>query len=108
NNLIDVEQPKSIYFDRLRINNQNIDVLDRISVDKLSLTYTKGIELNHLQKNIAIEVASTDYSHIQHTFYEYCLEGYETEWTRFSLSSPVIYMNLPPGKYVLKVRAYSD
>ncbi|MDO9634296.1 MAG: two-component regulator propeller domain-containing protein [Paludibacter sp.] len=108
NNLTNVEQPISIYFDRLRINNHNVDVLDQISEDKLSLTYTKGISLNHLQKNIAIEVASTGFSHTQHTFHEYRLEGYETEWTRFSLSSPIIYMNLPPGKYVLKVRAYSD
>ena len=107
-NLETIQQPNSIYFDQLKINNQNVDILDNISVDKLSLTYTEGIELNHFQKNIAIEVASTDYSQIQHTFYEYCLEGYETDWTRFSISLPIIYMNLPSGKYVLKVRAYSD
>lgn len=48
----------------------------------------------------------SDFSYTSPTFitYEYCLEGFDTDWTAVSGTSEAVYYGLPAGHYIFKVR----
>lgn len=62
------------------------------------------INLKHYQKNINIELNSTDYSFPQQNRFVYKLEGFSPEWTSAGKRHYISYTNMPPGKYIFYAR----
>ncbi len=92
-------------FDKLRINNRPVLPGSPDGILERSLPYTPEITLKHDQTNIAVEIACYDFARAYPIFFEYRLEGHDPEWLPLHVETPITYMNLPAGRYTLRVRA---
>lgn len=57
------------------------------------------------QKNFSFNIATYDYTNTLSYIYEYKLEGFDTEWQQFDISSPIRFMYMEHGDYTLVVRS---
>lgn len=74
------------------------------STEKKSVTYTDRIQLTYQQNVFTIEFATLDLQNPEQNQYTYILENYDKSWSIPSASNTVTYKNLPPGKYIFKVK----
>lgn len=63
-----------------------------------------GYSLNSLH----FEFSSTLYGQISNTEYSYYLEGFDSDWSAWSLRTERDYTNLPAGDYVFRVRCRNN
>jgi len=118
NNGYDTFYPEKIKVDRstakvvlteLQVLNRPVEVNDtvngRILLQK-PLYLTKEIELNHLDKSIAIEFAALHFANPSANKYAYRLEGFDKDWIYTDAANrTAVYSNLSRGHYTFKVRA---
>lgn len=97
--------PVNIYFSKLYVNNKVVSVSNNGGIINKSICYASVIKLKHNQNNISIEVGTDNFINSQQTQLQYKLEEYNEKWINFIPELPISYMNLPYGKYKLKVRA---
>lgn len=57
------------------------------------------------QNHLMFEFAAISNILPEKNTYSYKLEGFDDDWSPYSVSSSVSYSNLPPGDYIFKVRA---
>lgn len=74
------------------------------SAKKKSITYTDRIQLNYRQNVFTIEFATLNLRNPEQNQYTYILENFDKSWSIPASSNTVMYKNLPPGKYVFKVK----
>lgn len=74
-----------------------------------SVSYSKSIKLNYKQNTFTIEFASLVLRDPTKNRYTYILENYDKQWSSAGRLNSATYKNLPPGKYIFKVKgANSD
>ncbi|MCK5222803.1 MAG: hypothetical protein KAR14_14545, partial [Candidatus Aminicenantes bacterium] len=67
------------------------------------------LALSFENRNIELEFSSFPYDHIEQERYAYMLTGYDETWNLTKVrSNSVTYNNLPPGKYVFKIKSATD
>lgn len=67
---------------------------------------TKEIRLNHDQNTISFEFKNIDFStDHEDTRLFYMLQNYDNVWRKAGEEKMAYYFNLPPGKYIFKVKA---
>ena len=102
------ELPKT-QFVGLQINNTPVKVNQQINGRILltnSLEFTKSIKLKYYENNFTIEFAALHYSNPAKNQFQYKLEGFSDGWIEVSNTiRSATFTNLPPGKYLLKVRS---
>lgn len=95
----------SLFFSALFVNNVRVTPDDETGILDQIVSYTKQIELNYEQNNLAFIFANNDFGNtVSSLFYEYKLEGFDKEWILSDNVHRLTYTNLNPGKYTLKVR----
>ena len=72
-----------------------------------NITSSEAIELDYYQNDITFEFVATNFSNPSKNKFKYILEGLEEEYTILESENKVNYLNIPPGKYQLKVFAQS-
>lgn len=85
-----------LFFDEINwksINNENIDFRTSLPT-KIDLPYNK----NHLTFSFNALSINTCY-------YSYNLEGNDDKWSPWSEVNEIVFSNLPPGNYILKIKA---
>ena len=75
-----------------------------IRVDSLLAT-SDTVQLNHNENFFTVEVAALDYTNSGKNKYAYWLEGFANQWVDNGTRRYVSFSNLPPGAYVLHVKA---
>ena len=70
--------------------------------------HTKGITLSHSYNSLHFEFASPVYGQSSNIEYSFYLQGFDNNWSEFSKKTEKDYTNLPPGKYVFKVKARNN
>jgi ligand-binding sensor domain-containing protein len=103
--------PPSVLFTNLRVNNKMVSVGEelygRVILEE-ALTETKELTFHHKIKIFTIEFAGLHYMAPEKNQYAYIMEGYD-EWTYVDATRRfATYSNLPPGKYVFKVKASNN
>lgn len=103
--------PPTVVFTNLRVNNNLVkvgeEVYGRVLLNE-AISETDDIILNHKIKIFTIEFAGLHYMAPEKNQYAYIMEGYD-EWTYVDASRRfATYSNLPPGKYVFRVRASNN
>jgi signal transduction histidine kinase/ligand-binding sensor domain-containing protein/DNA-binding response OmpR family regulator len=73
-----------------------------------SILYTKQIELSYKENVFGIEYAALSYNSPSKNRYKYKLEGFDKEWNIVGNQRKTIYTNLPPGKYVFRVKGSNN
>jgi ligand-binding sensor domain-containing protein/signal transduction histidine kinase/DNA-binding response OmpR family regulator len=97
-----------IFITGLQINNQEVNVNDTSSPLKQSTSYLDELELEHNQSSFNIEFASLNYTGAELTEYWYKLEGVNKDWVYLERNNKVFFTELPPGKYVFKVKSLNS
>lgn len=76
--------------------------------DYLDGSVEDGLFLRNGDDNFTLRFAVPDYLSANDIEYSFKLEGYDAEWSPYSNVNEVSYADLPPGKYVLKVKYKKD
>lgn len=64
-----------------------------------------SMTLQYRQNSVRFEFVRPGFNFDAANEYSVCLEGYDKDWTAFSEAGSKEYTKLPPGRYVLRVRA---
>lgn len=71
-------------------------------------SYLSEIQLDYNQNHITIDIACPFFQGgISNSSFQYQLVGLENNWQNCGLNRSVTYSSLPPGNYILKLRAIS-
>jgi len=70
--------------------------------------YQKEIELNHDDYYLAINFAALNYNRAEKNQYAYKLEGFDDTWNYTELGIPIVFTNLEPQTYTLRVKAANN
>ncbi len=96
-----------VYFNNVKVlyESNNLIVDTTFCTEKM-YTETDSLFLESNSKMITINFSAVNYFNPQGIKYSYCLEGIDKDWILTdSKNRQVSYTNLPPNKYVFKVRA---
>ncbi|MEM9920713.1 MAG: two-component regulator propeller domain-containing protein [Bacteroidota bacterium] len=88
-----------------QINYKSISHKSPNSPLKQSITYVDRVQLDYWQNAIAMEFASLDLSNTSKQRFIAKLENFESDWTPLRDDHRVVYTNLSPGEYTLRVKA---
>jgi ligand-binding sensor domain-containing protein len=69
---------------------------------------TGEITLKHNQNNLSFNFAAIDYRSPESNKYFTMLENYDNTWREASGDRSSFYFNVPPGKYVFRVKAFNS
>ncbi|MDO5039838.1 sensor histidine kinase [Clostridium sp.] len=96
--------PKDIYTKPL--SNPNIKISKfKVYNNKNIQIKNDSIELKHNENTFSFEFFLPDYKSMGTENFEYQLEGFDKGWIYLGKRNYVSYTNIPPGKYIFKVRA---
>lgn len=98
------DSPPQLAFKNFWISNKLITPKDSTILSQ-SITYTNKITLKHFQNDLAIEYVGIHYKNPEKTQYAYYLENWEDDWNYVQAERIARYTNLPPGKYIFKLKA---
>jgi signal transduction histidine kinase/ligand-binding sensor domain-containing protein len=93
-----------IQFTNFWINNQEIKS-GRNSVLEAPFSETKEIHLHYDQNVFSFSFDAMNYANADDKQINYKLDGYEKEWRRQGSEPRAYYFKVPPGKYILRVKA---
>lgn len=94
-----------IYWVGLKIANKEVEPNDAKGILSQSLNSTECLELSYKDDMVAISYAALDYDYPENIRYAYFLEGFDKEWNYVDRLRTATYTNLPPGKYVFRVKS---
>ncbi len=66
--------------------------------------YRERIQIAHFQNDFSLSFAAMDFGLPERNRYSYMLENYDKSWRLLRNGSRVEYTNVPPGKYIFKVK----
>lgn len=72
-----------------------------------SITVTNEIKLDYSPRSMSFKVSALDYSQPGKIKYKYILENYDTAWNTLGKNNTISFVDLPRGKYLLRVKASS-
>jgi ligand-binding sensor domain-containing protein/two-component sensor histidine kinase len=72
---------------------------------KEPVSTAKKIRLHHNQNIFSIDFAAIDYTNPEDNRHYFMLDHYDKSWNRAGSSRRALYFNVPPGKYVFRVKA---
>jgi ligand-binding sensor domain-containing protein/signal transduction histidine kinase len=84
--------------------NPNILITSLLCINEELPVGSGSIELKPNQNFFTIKFASTDYADPSCNKYRYILEGFDKDWTFSNNINSSNYTNLPPGKYIFRVK----
>ncbi len=97
-----MESPSKVLLSGFSINNKPYFVSSDGPM-KEPIQTSSGITLNHDQNTFSFTVSVINFRTIENNF-RYQLAPYDGQWRNANSEEPVQYYNIPPGKYVVKVR----
>ncbi|NIJ54416.1 hybrid sensor histidine kinase/response regulator [Dyadobacter arcticus] len=95
-----------IVITRFKIFNRDITAAksgDMESVLSQDISETRSVTLSHDQSFISLDYAALDYISNQKN-YAYILEKFDKDWNYVGNENTAVYTNLPPGRYLFKVK----
>ncbi|OQP62063.1 hypothetical protein A3860_29360 [Niastella vici] len=93
-----LNQPARVVITQAMVNNQPL-------LSDTGMAYKKFLRLPYSQNAVSFNFAALDFVSPRRFNYYYQLSGYDTKWIDAGNRNYVAYTNLPPGRYVFKVKA---
>ncbi|MBR1632934.1 MAG: helix-turn-helix domain-containing protein [Bacteroidales bacterium] len=72
------------------------------------LPFLKSVELQPGERNFSVQVEDFDLFAVTPVYWRYRLEDFDEDWTPFDPALPIIYMNVPEGRYRLVAQYSGD
>lgn len=84
-----------------------INQITRIKNNDLELptAFDQSGVFSHNENKFSISFSSPEFDSYLRTEYQYILEGYHSNWSKWNSNAEVTFENLNPGKYTFKVRS---
>lgn len=101
-------KPPRIILNDLKVNHETVRPDDGNDILTLCLDRTENIELTHDRSTFAILFSLLNLEQSQHYDMRYMLEGYDGRWLQAPASGELIYKNVEPGRYRLRLQAYDS
>lgn len=108
-------EPPNPILNKIKINNQEFDFSENcndrnnsgISCDSLEpfSNIPIGLNLPYNLNYLSFSFVATDWSSLNQISYQYKVEGFDSDWSNPSKENSADYRNLPPGKYIFKLKA---
>lgn len=93
-----LNRPARVVITQAMVNNQPL-------VSDTGMAYKKFLRLPYRQNAVSFSFAALDFVSPRRFNYYYQLSGYDINWIDAGNRNYVAYTNLPPGRYVFKVKA---
>lgn len=91
-------------FTRYYVNNEAIThYTDRVEMDSVSQSTTLFLRAH--ERDFAVDIAGLGFSFPGRTRYRFQLENYNNRWEDIQDQRHIVFTNIPPGRYVLKVKS---
>ena len=71
---------------------------------KQDIADTRSITLSYKQSFISLEYSSLDFGSADKKEYAFKLDGFDSDWNYVGSRNTASYTNLPPGKYLFKIK----
>jgi len=91
-------------FTEFQVHNVIINPGDNTKLLNRHINVTESIRLNYNQNFITFHFTTLDYWNKQRCKYAYYLENFDKEWIYINKQSFVNLVNVPPGKYKLRIK----
>ncbi|OAQ40276.1 hypothetical protein A5893_04810 [Pedobacter psychrophilus] len=110
NKIIKNTAPPKVVITQLLVNNKIPKIGEKGSPLLMSITETNKIELAYDQSSFSIKYAALNFINPDNNVYAYKLEGLARadEWQSVGKQRVVNFANLPPGRYLFKVKAANN
>lgn len=89
----------------LKLGNRPVAVQDKNSPLERNISLSRELHLNHTHSMVAFEFAGLSYHQARLNQYAYMLEGFDKQWNEIGSNTNATYTNIPPGRYVFRVKA---
>lgn len=97
----------NVVFTDLKIHDISVIPSDT-SVLKSNINVTEEIELSYSDNSLTFEYCALDFKDPSKNKYSFKMEGFENEWSQFSIIRTAHYTNLNPGEYTFRVKGTND
>ena len=97
-----------LFFNEFRISYQRVLPGDPGSPLKLPIDLESAIVLNFNQNSFSFNFSSINFDKTGQLDYKWKLDGFDSEWTPFTINKTAGYTNIPTGNYTFKIRCYSQ
>lgn len=102
------EHSPSVYIVQFELFNTIVKPGEKDSPLEKAIEATDVIELKHNQSTFSFSFAALSYVAPEKNQYAYMLEGFDDDWIYLDKVQKVGYSNIPPGKYIFKVKASNN
>jgi signal transduction histidine kinase/ligand-binding sensor domain-containing protein len=96
--------PPRVYITGLKIGNTTIET-STLSPVKNAGKQMEEVVLTYSQNNISIDYTGIHFANPARNLFAYKLENYDNDWRMVGNLRTAYYYNLPPGKYIFRVKA---
>ncbi|MFK5972455.1 MAG: two-component regulator propeller domain-containing protein [Flavobacteriaceae bacterium] len=97
-----------VHFTDFKLFNKSVDfTLDKGLIDKHISKY-KSLTLKSNQNDVSFDFIALNYNSPYNNMYAYIMENYDQGWNYVGNKTIATYTNLPPGDFVLKVKASNN
>lgn len=87
------------------INYKVQNTITGVEVNGEAITLDEGKTFSYKQNNISFFYTGINFTAGQQNSYAYMLQGIEKDWTYCGKKRQCNYVNLPPGKYIFKIKS---
>ena len=97
--------PPRTIINSLQISNHEVAAGVKGSPLQKAVTHTQEIDLAHSISNFSVGFSALSYIFPQGNHYAYKLDGRDRDWIYIGQQNRVTYSDLPPGNYILRIKA---
>lgn len=88
-----------------RVEVEGVERTDQWNETLFEMLQEGTLQLHHHENTLIVSFESINYQYQHDIQYQYYLEGYDRNWSKSSSYQLARFVNLPPGNYVLYVKA---
>lgn len=88
-----------------RVEVEGVERTDQWNETLFGMLQEGTLQLHHHENTLIVSFESINYQYQHDIQYQYYLEGYDRNWSKLSSYQLARFVNLPPGNYVLYVKA---
>ena len=88
-----------------RVEVEGVERTDQWNKSLFEMLQDGTLHLHHHENTLIVSFESINYQYQHDIQYQYYLEGYDRNWSKLSSYQLARFVNLPPGNYVLYVKA---
>ena len=88
-----------------RVEVEGVERTDQWNKSLFEMLQDGTLQLHHHENTLIVSFESINYQYQHDIQYQYYLEGYDRNWSKLSSYQLARFVNLPPGNYVLYVKA---